>query len=262
MEKGYVRAAAGQVHFRMCGNGRPLLLLHQSPSSGAMWEPALPLFAEQGFRAIAPDMPGYGASYCPSEPPSLEYYAQVMLEAATLLGVGSFDIVGHHTGAAVALQLGQLAPQRISRIVVWGVPLLEPNLRARLATEPVPSFDDEGDAIKAYWARRRGLSGAAYSESLGVRCAIEMLQTGRSRPWGHWAVAQADIELILRSVPQPTLVLCGERDPVWERSREATALLRNGTFACIEGAGLDVVDQFADRFVVAASTFLGSAGRA
>lgn len=50
----------GQVHVRATdGEGRPLLLLHQSPRSGLMFEP---LMERVDRPAIAPDRIGYGYS--------------------------------------------------------------------------------------------------------------------------------------------------------------------------------------------------------
>lgn len=221
-----------------------------------MWAPVLPAFAQWGFRAIAIDMPGYGESYRPRVPPGLADYAQAALQTLSALQIDVADVVSHHTGAAVALQMAADAPHAIRRLVAWGVPLLEPELQERLANEAPPEYDETGDMMRAYWARRRQFSGAAYSTEVGVRCAIEMLQTGPTRPWGHWAVARADIVALLRQVQQPVLVLAGQNDPVWARSAEAAGLLANGSFRCIEGAGLDVVDQHPRELVELAAAFL------
>ena len=50
--------------------------------------------------------------------------------------------------------------------------------------------------------------------------------------------------------------MAGQNDPVWTRSMEAARKLAHGSFACIDGAGLDVVDQHPQRFVELAVDFL------
>src|ERR1700684_852543 len=77
----------GQMHLRSHdGKGVPLVLLHMSPRSGAMWEG----FQEKLERPThAPDRLGYGYSDAPPWALSLEQYAQATadaLEAAAVQG--------------------------------------------------------------------------------------------------------------------------------------------------------------------------------
>ena len=59
LTKAYLQLHYGQIHYRQCGGGpRVLVLLHQVPSSSAMWERVAPLFAQEGYRVIAFDLPG------------------------------------------------------------------------------------------------------------------------------------------------------------------------------------------------------------
>ena len=256
VRRGYTALGLGQLHWRRCGQGAPLLPLHQSPSSGAMWEPLLPLLAAGGRLALAPDLPGCGASDGGAAAPRIADYAQAMLGLADALGWGRFDLLGHHTGAAVALRMAADAPQRIGRLVLWGIPLLDDVLAQRLRAERPPRFADEGQEIAALWARRRQLAGADFSPALAVRWMTELLQCGFTLPWAHWAVVQEDMAALLRAVGQPALALCGPRDPVWPRAREAAGLLRQGRFEAIDGAGLDVADSHTRRLAELALAFL------
>src|SRR3984957_10195322 len=70
----------GQLHLRSHdGKGVPLVLLHMSPRSGAMWE----AFQEKLERPThAPDRLGYGFSDAPPWAMSLEQYAQATVDGA------------------------------------------------------------------------------------------------------------------------------------------------------------------------------------
>ncbi len=261
IRKGYVDTPEGQIHFRMAGEGRPLVLLHQSPSSGAMWEPVLPRLAAAGYWAIAPDMPGHGNSSRPQVPPGIPDYASSMLAAIDAFGIEQCDLLGHHTGALVAAQIAADFPHRVRKLALWGIAIYVDALRAsreRLKNEPPPGYDAEGAEFAKFWATQRILAGEAFSAELGLRALIEMLQTGAARPWGHWAGQRCDREAVLARVRQPTLVMGGERDPLWPGIETAASLIPQGRFHVIHGAGLYVTDEHPEEFARVVLEFLES----
>src|SRR5512144_2358268 len=101
--KGYANIGAGQVHYRrQHGPGRPVVCLHQTASSGAMWVKVMErMSGERPFVAL--DTPGFGGSFDPPVlPPSIGAYAEWLLEAIDALGIGQFHVLCHHTGACIA----------------------------------------------------------------------------------------------------------------------------------------------------------------
>ena len=54
----------GQFNFQITeeGSGEPLLLLHGFPDSARLWRHQIPSLVAAGFRVIAPDQRGFGAS--------------------------------------------------------------------------------------------------------------------------------------------------------------------------------------------------------
>lgn len=260
IRKDYVDTPGGQVHLRRVGEGRPILLLHQSPSSGAMWEPVFPYLADAGYCAIAPDLPGHGNSFRPQEPPGIADYADCMVAAIDALGLERVDLVGHHTGALVAAQIAAEFPHRVRKLALWGLAIYVDALRAsreRLKNELPPRYDAEGGEFASFWARQRVLAGDAFSAELGVRALIEMLHTGSARPWGHWAGQRCDREAVLAKVPHPALVMGGERDPLWPGIETAASLLPQGRLHVIRGAGLYVTDERPQEFARIVVEFLG-----
>ena len=134
MERGYVRTTWGQIHYRSCGNDGPsLVLLHQCGNSSRMWT-AIMEGLGQHHRVVAFDLPGFGMSDPPPAQQPFAGYAQVVVEAMELLGLGQVTLVGFHTGAALILALFQQRPELITGMVLIGVPFFDP-------TETMPAAE-------------------------------------------------------------------------------------------------------------------------
>ena len=107
----YVDWADGQIHYRLGGKGpgAPLVLLHQTAGSSAMYQSLMEIL--QGhYRMVAPDTPGFGQSDFPPPDPTVGYYAAALLEALQDLGVDRFHAFGFHTGASIACEMAVVAP--------------------------------------------------------------------------------------------------------------------------------------------------------
>ncbi|MEO0883752.1 MAG: alpha/beta hydrolase [Pseudomonadota bacterium] len=106
------------------GTDRPILALHGSASSGAIWQPLVT--ALDGERIVlAPDLPGYGKNAGLSE---LEASARFgwLGDAICALG-GEFDLVGHSFGGAVAMVLANRYPDRVRSVVLYEPIVPPPN---------------------------------------------------------------------------------------------------------------------------------------
>lgn len=116
-------------------DGRPLLALHGLSGHGARWR----RFAENqlaGFRVIAPDLRGHGESTW-NPPWNLEQFAQDVLGVLDDRGLDRVPVMGHSYGGAIALYLANLAPDRVSRLV-----LVDP----ALGLEPETCLEDAESA--------------------------------------------------------------------------------------------------------------------
>ncbi len=106
------------------GTGYPVVLLHGFPELGFSWRHQVPALAHAGFRAMAPDLRGYGAS---DKPPAIEDYALLTL-VADVIGLLDAEelphvaLVGHDWGSIIAWTTALLHPDRISRLVSLNVP--------------------------------------------------------------------------------------------------------------------------------------------
>ncbi|MBL8484376.1 MAG: alpha/beta fold hydrolase [Rhodocyclaceae bacterium] len=102
--------AAGQ-------GSRCLLFLHGIGGGSWQWEPQLEHFAQRGYRALAWDMPGYGASACiePYDFPGLARAALALLDHEQ---VDQAVLVGQSFGGMLALEIHALAPWRVEAMVL------------------------------------------------------------------------------------------------------------------------------------------------
>ena len=109
----FVDVDGRQVHYRRVGEGPPVLMVHESPTTGVMLLPLARQLADLGYTALALDTPGYGASDpLPGiEAPTIADYADGLLETFAPLGLKRPHVYGSHTGAMIVLELGLRHPR-------------------------------------------------------------------------------------------------------------------------------------------------------
>jgi 2-hydroxymuconate-semialdehyde hydrolase len=97
------RVSGGELAYADEGHGPTVVLLHGFPTSSHLWRDLVPILAPR-FRAIAPDLLGYGDSSKPEDPRALTIDAQAgyVRELVEDLGVTEFAVVGHDIGGGVA----------------------------------------------------------------------------------------------------------------------------------------------------------------
>jgi pimeloyl-ACP methyl ester carboxylesterase len=101
------------------GEGPAIVLLHGFPELAYSWRYQIPALIAAGFRVIAPDQRGYGASDAPED--HRDYSMRTLV--ADVVGVlDSFDVsvatvVGHDFGGMVAWNCAVYASERVSGVV-------------------------------------------------------------------------------------------------------------------------------------------------
>jgi pimeloyl-ACP methyl ester carboxylesterase len=109
------------------GAGPPVIFVHGFPELAFSWRHQLPALAAAGYRAIAPDMRGYGQT---DKPPCVaDYTVQKLIGDLTGLmdteGIDRAVVVGHDWGALVAWQMGLLAPERMAGLIALNIPFFK-----------------------------------------------------------------------------------------------------------------------------------------
>src|SRR5438309_10170530 len=102
------------------GEGAPLIFMHGEPTWSYLWRKVIPPVRDAGFRCVAPDLAGFGASDKPTDVGWYSYdrhvaLAQTLLEDLDLRGA---TIVVHDWGGPIGLRLAVEHPERIERLVI------------------------------------------------------------------------------------------------------------------------------------------------
>ena len=105
-------------------DGPLVIFTHGWPELSLSWRHQLPFFAAMGFRAIAPDMRGYGRSsvYQSHDDYRLEPVVEDMLELIDSLGRDKALWVGHDWGSPVAWSMACHHPERCFGVASLCVP--------------------------------------------------------------------------------------------------------------------------------------------
>ena len=98
----------------------PVLMLHGEPTWSYLYRKMIPVFEAEGFRAVAPDLIGFGRSDKPKRMRDYSYQRHLdwlvgLLEALDLKDI---TLVCQDWGSLLGLRIAAEHPQRFSRIVV------------------------------------------------------------------------------------------------------------------------------------------------
>jgi pimeloyl-ACP methyl ester carboxylesterase len=243
INKSYVETSHGLIHYRAAGEvGRPpLLLLHQTASSSAMYEPLMHRLADR-FHILAPDTPGFGESARPAGPATMSLYGAALRECAQKFGlaVPSF-VFGHHTGASIAVQIESDTPGFCRKLALSGPPYLTPGQKRALREGVVPiSIQPDGSHLQTLWQRLRAKDLSA-PLALTHREFLLNLSAGERYHEAYEAVADHDFEGQLARITCPVLLMAGAQDTLFGSlepasralpSAEVARLPRGNTYVC------------------------------
>lgn len=256
-----MRQDASHLYVDAVGSGETVLFLHAGVTDSRMWNAQFE--ALDGHHLIRFDMRGYGQSGVGLEEFSSPEDAFAVLDS---LGVESAVLVGCSIGAKAAIEMCQLAPERVRGLVLVGAdsPGFDPGIDYRSPEWPaVVEAYDAGD-----FTRVAELEGEIWLAGIGrtlsdldpalVDLFVDMdliaLANETSRD-------ELEVSLSLDSLPRitsPVMVMVGDRDiPQLRAAAEHLASqLTDGEFTLIENtAHLPSMDR-PDVFNAALKAFL------
>ena len=105
------------------GSGVPVLLLHGWPDDGDLWRHQAPALVGAGYRAIAPDLRGFGGSGKPAGTAAytMRHLVGDVVGLLDALGIRAAHLVGHDWGAAIAWATAMSAAERVSSLTALSV---------------------------------------------------------------------------------------------------------------------------------------------
>lgn len=259
----YAASRYGQLHYHIAipataPTAPPLLCLHQTPGNGRDWLPVIPDLARNRI-VIAADTPGYGMSDAPSEPASIKDFASVMAHFMDHLAHGQpFDVMGFHTGSAIATELARTHPGMVRRMVVFGLAAFPAEIRAsHLANllEQFPAPADNLDHVEKLWSAIQDLSDHRIDAETKHRNMGEYLRLGSNMAWGYISIFRYDFLAAIADVAQPVLIM-NPQDDLWEITSATAHLFRNGRRHDIRNVKHGVLSVEHDRVVTEIENFL------
>ena len=233
-----------RVHYRRCGRGPALLMVHQSPRSSAEYEPLLRAWGEH-FTCIAPDTPGFGESDPLSDPAAdIDAFADALIAFLDAAGLPLIGAYGFHSGGIILLAALRRAPRRFTGIAVGGYAVWTPAERTLFADGYLPPFLPQpyGEHLTWLWNRVLEQSwffpwfaaepaarlSVAHDDPLRVDATVmDMLASGDAYRVGYGAVLAAP-----RDVPPPeaetppVLITAYDGDPLQAHLSRLGALPR------------------------------------
>ncbi|XP_058084064.1 uncharacterized protein LOC131231777 isoform X1 [Magnolia sinica] len=129
------------MHVAEKGEGPTVLLIHGFPELWYSWRHQIHALAAHGYRAVAPDMRGYGETDAPASPASYTIF-HVVGDLIALLDVLAQDqvyVVGQDWGAIVAWYLCLFRPDRVKALVNLSVNFL-PRIPSKKPIEMIREF--------------------------------------------------------------------------------------------------------------------------
>jgi len=202
------------IHIAASGSGPAVLMLHQTPRSWDEFRRALPMIG-RSYRAIAMDTVGFGDSTAlPFPDNSIERWAACAFGLLDALDLPRAALVGHHTGAAVAVEMAAQRPERIAAMVLSAPPYVDAARRRAKAGKPVVdevSRRADGGHLSDLWSMRRPDYPPGDIELL-ERFMIDALKAGPMAAEGHRVVNRYRMEERLALVRCPARILAPLKD--------------------------------------------------
>lgn len=213
IRRGYADTPYGQLHFAEAGAGPVILMLHQTPRSHDEFAEVQPLLAD-GFRTIAMDMLGFGASAPLPAPQTIEAMAAGGWALLDALDVSSAVLLGHHTGSVVAQEMALQATERTDALVLSAMPWVDAARRAsdHEAGVDVATRAPDGSHLAELWGLRQPYYPAGRPDLLD-RFVRDALVPGLDPAEGHRAVGRYAMDERIGAVTAPVLLLAPTADP-------------------------------------------------
>jgi pimeloyl-ACP methyl ester carboxylesterase len=268
------------LYYEDHGAGRPVILVHGWPLSGASWEKQVPVLLEAGHRVITYDRRGFGDSSRPASGYDYDTFAEDLDKLITKLDLRDITLAGFSMGGGeVARYLGKHGSQRVSRAVFISS---VPPFLVKTSDNPEGVDSSVFEGIKQAIASDRPAFLSKFFADFynvdvlrGKRISDQVVQLS----WNVGAVASpkgtldcvsawlTDFRKDLQSIKVPTLVIHGDADrilPIAATGKRTHELIKGSKLVVVEGGPHGITWTHAEQVNQALIQFLGekkSAGR-
>ena len=117
----------GIVHYEVYGRGKPVILLHGWLGSWGLWQETMSYLGRY-YRTYALDFWGFGESGKQRQTYAIQDFVSLVNQFMEQLGITHAPLVGHSMGGTVGLSVAIRYPERVSKVVVVGSPIVGSSL--------------------------------------------------------------------------------------------------------------------------------------
>jgi pimeloyl-ACP methyl ester carboxylesterase len=129
----HIQAGPWRIYTKSAGaeDAQVVVLVHGLVISSRYMEPLALALASNGYRVLAPDLPGYGESVegAPRSALPIEILANVLFLWLNAVGLKKATFIGNSFGCQVLTMLAVLHPRAVERLVLQG-PTVDPSARS------------------------------------------------------------------------------------------------------------------------------------
>ena len=215
-----VEGAGVELAYDERGDGRPVVLVHGTAATRAIWDEVWDELAGDGFRTIRYDRRGYGDSGAPEDyrRTTIEEHGDDLIALLRALDAAPALLLGHSFGAIASLDAILREPELVSAAVLAEPPIMwlapsgaEGSSKLRAEIEKGAEEQGPAGAIAAF---TRVVCGPQALDVVGRERALAALDYPRAfaadiGAVGNWSVSPRAI----RAIETPVVMVAGRRTP-------------------------------------------------
>ena len=263
------------LYYEDHGSGKPVVLIHGYPLSGASWEKQTAVLLAAGHRVITYDRRGFGKSSQPADGYNYDTFAEDLHKLVTKLELRGFALAGFSMGGGeVARYLGKYGSKGVSKAVFISA---VPPFLLKTADNPEGVDDSVFDGIqKAIVADRYAFFTEFFKNFyntdllLGKRVSEQAVQASWNVAAGASATASLacvptwheDFRKDLAHVDVPALVIHGDADrivPISAAGQRTAKLIKGARLLVVKDGPHCITWTHAEEVNAELVNFLGKA---
>jgi non-heme chloroperoxidase len=260
------------IYYEDHGSGKPIILIHGYPLSGASWEKQMPVLLNAGYRVITYDRRGFGKSSQPTAGYNYDTFAADLRELITQLKLQDVILVGFSMGGGeIARYFGKYGSNGVSKAVFIGA---VPPFLLKTADNPEGVDGSVFEGIKKAVAADRYAFFTEFFKNfyntdqyLGKRVSEHVVHASWNIAAGASATASLacvptwleDFRENLKRVDVPALVIHGDDDrivPLAAAGQRTARLVKGAQLVVIKGGPHCITWTHADEVNAALLAFL------
>lgn len=232
-------------------HGGDVVLVHGAGVDHTVWRYQVRRLGHQGYRVIAPDLPGHGRNAEPGMDTVAAYADWVEKHLADLTVEDAATVVGHSMGSLIAVEVACRSTVAIGRLVLVG-----PSRHMKVHPQLMAAARQDlkrAAALIAGWSLPTSYTGGHPEPGAWHHGAIERL-VARSRPGvlagDLTACAAYDCARAAPSIDVSTLLIAGSEDRMTPArdAMELAGLIAGAEIVLLTGAGHEPMFQQPRRF--------------